>query len=148
MKKYILAAAVLINSAVNTSAADYSQAQVKAECSTKWGSQYDMVKYCIDRRKEGWTGYTSVKETLGGNQNFAPSLLHCEGKWEQQWDMVLFCARKQMEGMGTLVDILETLPAEIGREVAGTCIPKWEPQFDMIAFCAEKQSSAWRAINQ
>ncbi|MFW8636695.1 hypothetical protein [Cribrihabitans pelagius] len=146
MKNAILLALLL--SATSAAAEDYSPDQVKAECSAKWGSQYDMVKFCINKRQEGWTGYTAIEKSLGGNANFAPSLRHCERKWDQQWDMVLFCARKQMEGMGALVDILDTLPAEIGREVAGTCIPKWEPQFDMIAFCAEKQSSAWRALNQ
>lgn len=146
MKKVALFALIL--SATAATAGGYSPNQVKAECSAKWGSQYDMVKFCIDRRHEGWTGYTSIKEALGGNDNFAPSLMHCEGKWDHQWDMVLFCARKQMEGMGTLVDILEALPKEIGQEIAGTCFPKWEPQFDMIAYCAEKQSNAWRALNQ
>lgn len=134
--------------ATSAAAGDYSAGQVKAECAAKWGSQYDMVKYCIDKRQEGWSGFSTYKQRFGSHPIIGPSLSHCEDKWGQQWDMVQFCTEKQFDGVETLNTVLDSLPANIANEIGTNCAAKWNPQFDMVGYCAKKQSAAWRALNQ
>lgn len=146
MKITALTALTLACCATAAGAQDYNPNQVKAECSAKWGTQYDMVKFCIDKRQEGWLKFSAFKERFGNTPLIEPSLSHCAEKWGQQWDMVQFCTEKQFEGLETLSNTLDTLPVETGKEIQSTCAAKWYPQFDMVAYCAEKQSTAWRAL--
>lgn len=146
MKKIILTATATLLLSAQISTAEYASDQVKAECSAKWGTQYDMVKYCMDKRQAGWVKFSAFKDEFGNTPLIKPSLDHCADKWGQQWDMVQYCTEKQFEGLETLSNTLETLPVEIGNEIQSTCAAKWYPQFDMVAYCAEKQSNAWRAL--
>jgi hypothetical protein len=129
-------------------AGEYSAGQAKAHCSQKWGTQYDMVKYCIDKQREGWAEYSGLKKVAGDLDAFTPSLAHCEQKWAGQWDMINYCAKKQVEGMRKYVDTLNALPPAQKAEILNHCGSKWQPQYDMMAYCATKQAAAWRAINQ
>lgn len=146
LKTIILATTAALLFSAQVSAAEYAASLVKAECSAKWGTQYDMVKYCIDKRHEGWVKFSAFKEKFGNTPLIEPSLGHCAEKWGQQWDMVQYCTEKQFEGLETISSTLESLPVKIGEEIQSTCAAKWYPQFDMVAYCAEKQSNAWRAL--
>ncbi len=132
-------------SAGTASAADYSKQQSKAFCSEKWGTQYDMVKYCMDKQRDGHTSYKRRKNDL---PTFGQYFTFCEQKWGVQWDMVEYCADKQVEGIDTVMSEIEDLPAQTAANILGECAEKWQNQLDMQGYCAGKRAAAWRAINQ
>lgn len=130
----------------NTAAmAVYSADQVKADCSIKWGSEYDMVKFCMDKRLEGYNVY---KKFWARAHLMRPYFEFCEDKWLPEWDMVSFCAKGQIEGINTLTEQTENLPPMIEMEIIGRCMEKWPKELNMQGFCATKRVEAWRAINQ
>lgn len=133
--------------ASSTAALEYNANQVKAECSAEWGSQYDMVKYCIDKRKDGWAEYSIQRQAVQGIGPLMAALDYCEDEWTQQWDMVSYCTTKQIEGAKELVKLMKTLPDKISSEIMGLCYTEWEPQYDMVTYCANKQATAWQALN-
>lgn len=148
MKIKVCLIAVLTLGAASAAAEEYDAARVKAECSQEWAGQFDMIKYCIQKRQDGLKSYTQLKIVADAVEPLQAAMAHCETEWQQQWDMVSYCAEKQIEGANTLVDLLKPLPETVQSEIMTQCYPKWYPQFDMIAYCATKQAGAWRELSQ
>lgn len=131
------------------SAAEYDEATVKAECSKKWGTEYDMVKYCIDQRADGFTKFVEIKNLIPHEQKsfFQPTIAHCERKWRQEWDMTAYCLQENVSAMANIPTILAPTPDDIGSQIFRECAAKWDAQLDMIAYCAEQRVDGWVAIN-
>jgi len=123
----------------------YSRDAVKAECSTKWGTEYDMVKYCMDQRAEGFDYFRQATEVVG--DIFAPTLNHCSEKWGHEWDMTAYCAKEQLSAAQSIYDNTQGLPKPVGDKILVQCSAKWDPQWDMVAYCMRQRADAWKDIN-
>ncbi|MEQ3669438.1 hypothetical protein [Pseudophaeobacter sp.] len=124
----------------------YDAPSVKAECTQKWGSQFDMIKYCMDERQKGFSYFEKVTEIFG--DFFSPTLNHCADKWGHQWDMIAYCTETNLNAMKTSEDKTAGLPKNTADLITVRCHQKWDPQWDMIAYCMEQQATAWKAINK
>lgn len=140
-----LAATMAISGTVDTT---YSANAVKAECSQKWGAQYDMVAYCINQKKEGHSEFVTIVKAMSGLPEIQSALSSCKSKWGVQWDMVNYCANQQIDGIRKIITLQKAMPKSVGDEIMGSCAMKWDIQFDMVAYCIEKNFTAWQSINQ
>lgn len=123
----------------------YDAPSVKAECTQKWGSQFDMVKYCMDERRKGFHYFEKVTGIVG--DFFFPTLNYCADKWGNQWDMTAYCTETNLNAMKTLNANTAGLPKDTADLIMIRCSQKWDPQWDMVAYCMKQQATAWKSIN-
>lgn len=123
----------------------YNIGAVKAECSEKWGVQYDMVAYCMKQRREGYDTFAKLDTRHSPTMDMPFS--HCVTKWADQWDMVAYCANQQVEAVEKLSAALSNLPANVSGAIISQCAAKWGAQYDMVAYCASQLAEGWRAVN-
>ena len=140
-----LIACQLLTPAALAEELDFHEAEVKAECSAKWGTKYEMVAYCIDRRKEGFDNFSYVRNHTG--PNFGETLDHCAEKWGIKWDMVSYCTEKQLDALNKLASTVASVPEQIGIEIQVACDEKWRPDWPMVVYCMERQVAGWHSIN-
>ena len=61
--------------------------RISEGCGNKWGSNYEMVKYCIEKQRIAKRTieriYASDSRTSG-----------CEDKWGNNYEMILYCIQK------------------------------------------------------
>lgn len=119
---------------------------IKTACSAEWGTEFEMVKFCMDERASAFQKYSKILESA--NDAIRPSLTHCQNNWGEEWDMVLFCANEQATSMAGLPGTVAGLPDEIGTQILQSCTVEWGVEFDMVSFCATERANGWRAINQ
>jgi len=140
-----LIASQLLAPAAMAEVLDFRETEVKAECSAKWGAKYDMVAYCIDRRKEGFERFAFVRNNTG--PIFDETLDHCATKWGIKWDMVSYCTDKQMDAINKLADTVASVPEQTGLEIQVACDEKWRPDWAMVVYCMERQVTGWHSVN-
>lgn len=124
----------------------FDKQAVKSECSQQWGTEYDMVKFCIEERNAGFATYILLKNE--SPEMILPSFERCEQSWQNEWDMVAFCAREQVDAVKNTYQLLQTVPQEIGNEVVTRCIGEWPNEWDMVDYCATNRIKAWRDLQQ
>lgn len=77
------------------------QEQIKAHCKDKWGSDYRMQKYCIDRQSESarWIGSFLEKHKESSEERNIAN--RCFSKWKEgdrfDFRMVKYCTDRQIE---------------------------------------------------
>jgi endonuclease YncB( thermonuclease family) len=63
---------------------------IQARCSRKWGTDYEMVKYCVDNQ-------TDAQNALKG-MDIPPEIdAHCTSKWGSDYEMVKYCVDNQID---------------------------------------------------
>lgn len=61
---------------------------IKNDCEAKWGNDYRMIKYCVDKQQ-------AAKRYIDNHANDREVLRMCEGKWGNDYRMVKYCYEKQ-----------------------------------------------------
>lgn len=130
---------------VSAQGTQYDAGAVRAACSVEWGAEYEMVAYCIERRREGFSEYRNLLVRYGWDYGAALSL--CESEWGQEWEMVAYCARQRIEAVSELAGVLNGLPAEISGSIRASCSREWGDELEMVTYCARQRANGWRAIN-
>lgn len=150
MKFFTLSLLMLMATATTASsdALYWDEDAVKGLCTTEWGSDYQMISYCIDTNRDGFDEYSQLKdlsESKGGL--FDAPFTFCQTEWGFQWDMVAFCAQNQVTAFVQYLNILEELPADVQQLISDRCAAEWRPDMTMIAYCTENQAAGWHSIN-
>jgi hypothetical protein len=151
VKKTAIAAILLLMPLTTPAAAElelatYNSAASKAHCSSEWGTDYSMVKYCIDKIEKGFRKYQAIETAAVGRKVFHGAMRKCKSEWGEQWDMVAYCAQKQLDGIGEISIISEELPEPQSSEIMYRCWNEWPDDFAMKAYCMRNQAAAWRAM--
>lgn len=146
MRKSLISAAALITIATSASAQTYNADAVKAACSDEWGAEFDMVKYCMDQRAEGFDTYIALKSAAP--DMFAISFANCETEWGTEWEMVAYCAKSERDSAAQISSATQGLPDDIANIITSNCTREWANEFTMIAYCSKQQAAAWRSVNQ
>jgi hypothetical protein len=73
----LLIASVLV--AANVSADDIDQ-----RCKSEWGSNKEMVEYCVKNQRNAKKEISAFSGQIGEN---------CENEWGNNYEMVLYCLR-------------------------------------------------------
>ncbi len=127
--------------------AAYDEAVAKADCGTKWGTDFAMLAFCVKQRREGHHSYSALLPAAPPPTWQALKL--CERKWGQQWDMVEFCGRQQIEAYGKVGNATDGVTdGAAAFAIMSSCREKWLNQWDMIEFCGRQQAEAWKSLNQ
>jgi hypothetical protein len=151
VKKVILIAVLSATSTVTPAAAEmefakYNSAASTAHCSSEWGSDYAMKKYCIEKIEKGFNEYILLETLTMDQEIFHGAMRKCKSEWRPQWDMVAYCANKQVEGVQEVSRIQKELPEPQSGKIIGRCWAEWPDDFAMKAYCARNQAKAWRAL--
>jgi hypothetical protein len=125
----------------------YNADVVKAECSTEWGDDFSMVKYCMENRKEGQRKFATMVANASEAPIMVEAFARCRSEWGEQWDMVAYCGSQQIKGALSLETHVDGLPPEISSKIIDSCSQQWGVDFSMVAYCTKNQSEAWRSIN-
>ncbi|MFV1620484.1 hypothetical protein [Phaeobacter sp. JH20_26] len=123
----------------------FDRDRVQAECTDKWATDFSMVKYCMDERKEGFDYFQKVHKIVADIAG--PTLDYCANKWGHKWDMTAYCTRENLDAMRSVPATTAGLPKETADRILLDCSKKWQPQWDMIAYCTGNQATAWKSIN-
>lgn len=122
---------------------------VQAECSAEWGTEYDMVKFCMDQRRDGFAVYQLTIAGLSASlrESFSATALLCEREWQQEWDMTEHCMRENMQAAASIPNIIANLPEDVGTGIVRGCMGEWGDELTMVAYCMTQRAEGWRAIN-
>ncbi len=125
----------------------YNEATVKARCSAEWGTEYDMVAYCMDQSKAGHQEFANTVQHTLALPSIQAALGKCKTEWKDEWDMVNYCANQQIAAASQIMSLTDGLPYDVGIEITQRCRTEWGTEFDMVAYCMTQRIAAWRKIN-
>lgn len=106
---------------------------ISDRCSNKWGTDYRMVKYCVDKQQ---TALRNLNRR--GNSLHSEIGRHCTNKWSSNYSMVKYCIDKQQTALRTINLKINSIPSEITRH----CTDKWNSDYRMVKYCIDKQQTA------
>ncbi len=140
--------AVLANVAQSQSPnRSYDADSVTAECNSEWGTDFQMVKYCIDQRAAGHVEYVEIVSRVSSSEELTKAMGNCENEWGHQWDMVAYCGNQQLQGYAQVSQLMNELPADLANTIVGGCLIDWGVDFSMVSYCAKNQYAAWQSLN-
>lgn len=125
----------------------YNEAAVKARCSAEWGTEYDMVAYCMGQSKAGHQEFANTVQHTLALPSVQAALGKCRLEWKDEWDMVNYCANQQIAAASQIMSLTDGLPKDVGRNITQNCSAEWGVEFDMVAYCMKQQIAAWHKIN-
>lgn len=91
-----------------------------ASCRSKWGSDRDMVEYCIDEQTKS---REVVKSHSGGIRQ------RCEQKWGDDFRMVEYCIQEHSIAKRNLEEVYRNHPKRT------SCEQKWGKDYRMVEYC-------------
>lgn len=146
--KLISAASFFVTVAATAIAAEpvYDAEHVKAACLVEWGSEYEMVAFCINERNAGYDKY--IRILASADPALAKTFARCQSEWQQEWEMVAYCASEEVNSYRHLATMLGDLPANIAKEIKAGCTREWGVEFTMVVYCANERANGWRSINR
>ncbi len=71
-----------------------SWADIMGDCQKKWGTDYSMVKYCVDKQTAAKRNVSSLPDNN--------IMKKCTEKWRADHTMVKYCYEKQAEAKRSL----------------------------------------------
>jgi hypothetical protein len=104
-------------------------ATIKNECNKKWGTDYRMVKYCIEKQ-------TDAKSAINSLPGLPSTKNVCREKWGTDYRMVKYCIEKQTAAK-SVINSLHGLPS-----TKNACREKWGADYRMVKYCIETQTKA------
>lgn len=79
-----------------------TQDDINHFCKEKWGSDYEMQKYCRKQIQKGWIEISSLIELYGKHGTEYKIINQCWHKWYPQLNMVAYCVKNQIEAYQSL----------------------------------------------
>ena len=98
---------------------------IEADCREKWGRDYKMVEYCINRQQDAKSNLVNHGGTI---------LEDCREKWGNDYKMVEYCSNRQREAKGNL--------SRYRGQTLEDCKRKWGRDYKMVEYCTKKQTEA------
>jgi len=95
---------------------------IQSSCEQKWGSDYSMVKYCIDKQED-------AKRKVSARSGAIRT--RCEQKWGADYSMVEYCIDKQTTAKGKI----DSMYRNSSRRQH--CERKWGTDYSMVEYCIE-----------
>ncbi|UWQ77625.1 hypothetical protein K3725_09845 [Leisingera sp. S132] len=150
-RHFLTAAAVLVISASPQVALAkvpepvYDETAARADCTKEWGSDFQMIEYCLNKRHKGFRTFEAIANDAPDSLD--PALTLCTEEWGNEWEMVAHCARKQLRAISSMLEHTQDLPKDVGDVILSDCANEWEPDWKMVEYCMGKQARAWRSLN-
>lgn len=94
---------------------------IYSRCKEKWGSNHEMVEYCIKNQS---VAKRKVNSHSGGIRS------RCENKWGTNYEMVEYCINNQ----GTAKRNIDKMYKGNKRQY---CEQKWGKNYEMVEYCIE-----------
>ena len=110
-----------------------AHAGIESDCRAKWGTDYRMVKYCIEQQREAKNAVNARSHGIIGT--------NCRTKWRQDYRMVKYCIEQQSQARQSIT----TTTADT--TIQGACRQKWGTDYRMVKYCIEQQSEAKRFVD-
>jgi len=124
--------------------AQETTADIKDLCTVKWGTDFRMVKFCMDQHTEA--KITLDKLIASANPLQDDIIASCKREWPgANIRMQLFCTEQQYEALDWLAQPSD-IPANVIAIIKTECNAEWGTDYRMVQFCIEQQISAWSAI--
>lgn len=101
-------------------------------CRLEWGSNRDMVNYCINNQR-------TAKREVSSHSGLIR--INCESEWGNNYEMVLYCINNQ----STARQNLQGQPDDV---ITRFCKNEWGNNFEMIQYCTDGQRAAKRTLDQ
>lgn len=122
--------------------------RIKARCEADWGTDYEMINFCVQDAKESFQRFSARIETNEAIYGFYDdSFDMCIRQWGQEWDMVDFCAAEQIAAWERIDLVFHGIPKDIRLVIQSQCYLQWDPDLPMLVFCSEENANAWRRLN-
>jgi len=148
MRAIILAFAAAFPSIATAEAPVYNEEYTRSNCTAEWGTDYQMIEYCISQQEKGFRKFEFMLVNFAEQMEYiGPSFDYCREEWGQDWGMVSYCAENQAQGPRKVMDAIEGIPSGIANTIVSQCDSQWAPDYTMIAYCADRQATSWRRIN-
>lgn len=110
-----------------------SDRKIRSACNDKWGTNYRMVKFCIEQQSTAKSSINGIKST--------PTIKgQCRDKWGTNYRMVKFCIDQQTEAKKGLKHSRASLATQ------RRCEKKWGTNYRMVKFCIDQQVKAKRSL--
>lgn len=129
-----------------TAAGSFDRNKLKTACQADWPSDFDMQKYCLDKKN-------AAADILAAKKWPFPSdeiEQKCYIDWPQNPEMILYCLEGQATAMQQLkpANAPQGIPDNVLKAINDKCWPDWFPDLDMIVYCRNKQVAAWLSLNK
>lgn len=102
-----------------------NQSTILSNCKGKWGTNYEMVEYCVEQQSQAKRNLSSH----GGQ-----ILDDCRKKWGDNYEMVEYCSNQQNQAKRNL--------EQYSGHILNSCRKKWGRNYEMIEYCVEQQTAA------
>ena len=140
--KLILFSIVLLQvSAKAFDSSSNAQEAIQKDCKKKWGTDYEMVKYCI---KSQVTAYRNVKRQSNSiiTNTTSNSIItnNCKNKWGTNYDMIEYCIKNQTSAYSNVKN-------KGNGSITQQCKKKWGTNYDMIEYCIKNEETENPHIN-
>lgn len=104
---------------------------IMSDCQRKWGTDYNMVEYCVNKQTEAHNSLSGLSDNV--------ITRNCRSKWGTDYSMVKYCVDKQYNAYQNI----SSLPDDT---IMSNCRQKWGTDFSMIKYCVDKQTQAKRSL--
>jgi uncharacterized repeat protein (TIGR01451 family) len=99
---------------------------INSKCSAEWGSDTDMVDYCIKNQRAAKLEISNYSGLIRTN---------CETEWGADYEMVLYCIKNQSSAQQALQGVPED-------EILTKCQGEWGTDYEMVEYCVKNQTEA------
>ena len=143
--RFIIALALLV--AFSGSGQSYDKTAVRAFCDAKWGSDFSMVKYCVDQQSAAGNELDELLASYPTDGRERRVLIRCTEKWNKDLEMIVYCAQGQYDALDEIASYAPSgVPVEVLSGIRERCSEKWGEDFEMVQYCTEDQTEAWRSL--
>lgn len=102
MNKILLVAIVAVAFLTQAQAAEHED-NIKQHCTQKWGTDYSMIEYCMDRQLQAAQVRVNLyHDEIREDPDRVMMMMACLEKWswpqgDHDWEMVNYCYEQQSE---------------------------------------------------
>lgn len=80
---------------ISTNCWAYDDQMIKEQCKDKWGSDFSMQEYCINKEREAAEHVDKIRNNNSTGTTESDILESCVGEWPSEYSMMEYCYEKQ-----------------------------------------------------
>lgn len=122
----------------------FDRSASQRRCESDWGTDYAMVRYCLDGQEAGHRAATQLFTNTPAA--LVPALDYCLREWRDDWEMVAYCGREQFQAAANIEMRVPGIPDDIAAGIMERCRRDWQPDLTMIEYCSSEAARAWLSL--
>ena len=103
---------------------------IERSCRGEWGTNYRMVKYCINEQTKARNNINPYNNNSGVERN-------CRDQWGTNYRMVKYCINEQTKARNSINESNTDADAQI----EGYCRGTWDTNYRMVKYCINDLTS-------